>query len=81
MYTAGGASRNVDSAYKDFWYLIPDTYPPASPYPSERGDSRWRCVGRHVVGYRQRWDYGTTKDTNEKLATIGDYSAGNRRLL
>ena len=42
MYTAGGASRNVDSAYKDFWYLFLDTYPPASPYPSKRGDSRWR---------------------------------------
>ena len=42
MYTAGGASTNVDSAYKDFWYLFLDTYPPASPYPSERGDSRWR---------------------------------------
>ena len=45
MYPVGGASRNVDSAYKDFWYLIPDTYPPASPYPSKRGDSRWRSVG------------------------------------
>ena len=46
MYTAGGASTNVDSAYMDFGYLIPDTYPPASPYPSKRGDSRWRSVGR-----------------------------------
>ena len=46
MYTAGGASRNEDSAYNDFWYLFLDTYPPASPYPSKRGDSRWRCVGR-----------------------------------
>ena len=45
MYTAGGASRNVDSAYKDFWHLFSDTYPPASLYPSKRGDSRWRCVG------------------------------------
>ena len=42
MYTAGGASMSVDSAYKDFWYLFLDTYPPASPYPSKRGDSRWR---------------------------------------
>ncbi len=37
MYTAGGAGRNVDSAYKDCWYLFLDTYPPASPYPSEEG--------------------------------------------
>ena len=37
MYTAGGASRNEDSSYKDFWYLFWDTYPPASPYPSEEG--------------------------------------------
>ena len=36
MYTAGGAGRNVDSAYKDFWNMFSDTYPPASPYPSER---------------------------------------------
>ena len=46
MYTAGGASRNIAIAYKDFWHLFWDTYPPASPYPSERGDSRWRSVGR-----------------------------------
>ena len=45
MYTAGGASRNISTAYKDFWYLFLDTYPPASPYPSKRGDSRWRSVG------------------------------------
>ena len=45
MYTAGGASRNIVTAYMDFWYLFLDTYPPASPYPSERGDSRWQCVG------------------------------------
>ena len=45
MYTVGGASRNEDSAYNDFWYLFLDTYPPASPYPSKRGDSLWRCVG------------------------------------
>ena len=37
MYTAGGASMSVDSASKDFWYLFWDTYPPASPYPSEEG--------------------------------------------
>ena len=45
MYTAGGASTNIVTAYKDFWYLFFDTYPPASPYPSKRGDSRWRVVG------------------------------------
>ena len=37
MYTAGGASTNVFTAYMDFWHLIMDTYPPASPYPSEEG--------------------------------------------
>ena len=81
MYTAGGAGTNVDSAYKDFWYLFLDTYPPASPYPSERGDSRWRSVCRHVVEDRQIWDYGTSKNTKKELVTIGDYTAGNRRLL
>ena len=33
MYTAGGASMSVDSAYMDFWYLIPDTYPPGFAVP------------------------------------------------
>ncbi len=37
MYTAGGAGTNEDSSYKDFWYFFSDTYPPASPYPSEEG--------------------------------------------
>ena len=37
MYTAGGASTNIATAYKDFWYLFSDTYPPASPYPSKEG--------------------------------------------
>ena len=37
MYTAGGASRNVDSAYKDFWYLIMDTYPRLRRTPLKRG--------------------------------------------
>ena len=37
MYTAGGASRNISTAYKDFWYLFFDTYPLALPYPSEEG--------------------------------------------
>ena len=50
MYTAGGASRNIVTAYKDFWYLIPDTYPPASPYPSEEGT---RSGGPSVVTW---WD-------------------------
>ena len=84
MYIAGGASTNVDSAYKDFWNMFPDTYPPALPYPSERGDSRWRSVCRHVVEYRHSWDYGTSKDTKntkKELVTIGDYTVGNRRLL
>ena len=81
MYTAGGASRNISAAYKDFWYLFWDTYPPASPYPSERGDSRWRSVCRHVVEDRQIWDYGTSKNTKKELVTIGDYSVGNRCLL
>ena len=53
MYTTGGAGRNVDSAYKDFWYLFSDTYPPASPYPSERGDSRWRSDCRHIMEHRK----------------------------
>ena len=81
MYTAGGASTNVNSAYKDFWNMLLDTYPPASPYPSERGDSRWRSTCRHVVEDRQIWDYGTSKNTKKELVTIGDYTAGNRRLL
>ena len=37
MYTAGGASTNIATAYKDCWYLFSDTYPPALPYPSEEG--------------------------------------------
>ncbi len=64
--------------------MFPDTYPPASPYPSKRGDSRWRSACRHVVGYREILDYGTTKDTKDtkkELVTIGDYTVGNRRLL
>ena len=55
MYTAGGASTNEDSSYKDYWYLISDTYPPASPYPSKRGDSRWRCVGLKSVCLSTLW--------------------------
>ena len=81
MYTAGGASTNVSTPYNDFWYLFWDTYPPASPYPSKRGDSRWRSVGRHVVGYRHSCDYGTSKNTKKELVTIGDNTVGNRRLL
>ena len=81
MYTAGGASTNIATAYKDFWYLFLDTCPPASPYPSERGDSRWRSVGRYDVEYRRIWDYGTSKNTKKELVTIGDYTVGNRRLL
>ena len=37
MYPAGGASTNSPSTQKDFLHLFPDTYPPASPYPSQAG--------------------------------------------
>ena len=70
MYTAGGASTNIATAYKDFWYLFSDTYPPASPYPSERGDSRWRSVGRQMAEYGKICDYGTSKNTKKG---VGDY--------
>ena len=65
MYTAGGAGRNISTAYKDFWYLFWDTCPPASPYPSKRGDSRWRSVCRHIMEYRQIWNHGTSKNTKD----------------
>ena len=55
-----------DIPYNDFWYLFLDTYPPASPYPSKRGDSRWRSVGRHVVEYGKICDYGTSKNPKDK---------------
>ena len=70
MYTAGGAGTNEDSAYKDFWNMFLDTYPPALPYPSERGDSRWRSVCRQMAEYGKICDYGTsknTKDTNKDM--------------
>ena len=81
MYTAGGASRNVDSAYKDFWYLFLDTYPPASPYPSKEGT---RSGGPSVVTW---WNIDIVgimehrKTRKKELVTIGDYTVGNRRLL
>jgi len=53
MYTAGGASTNIATAYKDYWNMLSDTYPSALPYPSERGDSRWRSVGRHNMEHRK----------------------------
>ena len=37
MYTAGGAGTNVDSAYKDFWYLFLDTYPRLRRTPLKEG--------------------------------------------
>ena len=37
MYTAGGASRNIATAYKDFWYLIMDTYPRLRRTPLREG--------------------------------------------
>ena len=81
MYTAGGASRNVDSAYKDFWNMFSDTYPPASPYPSEEGT---RGGGPSVVTW---WNIDIVgimehrKTRKKELVTIGDYTVGNRRLL
>ena len=43
MYTAGGASTNVDTAYKDFWYLCwlrqRDTYPTIVVAPLSKGDA------------------------------------------
>ncbi len=53
MYPAGGAGRNEDFSYKDFWHLFWDTYPPASPYPSERGlavAGRLLIMGFELVG-------------------------------
>ena len=69
MYTAGGASTNVDSAYKDFWNMFSDTYPPASPYPSEEGT---RGGGPSVVTWwnMEKYDYGTSKNTKKR---VGDY--------
>ena len=56
MYTAGGASTNIVTAYKDFWYLFLDTYPPASPYPSEEGTRgggppvvKWLNMEKYVI--------------------------------
>ena len=32
-----------------------------------KGDSRWRCVGRHVVEYGKICDYGTSKNTKDTI--------------
>ena len=81
MYTAGGASTNVDSAYKDFWNMFLDTYPPASPYLSEEGTRgggpsvvKWLNMEKYVIMERR-------KTRKKELVTIGDYTVGNRRLL
>ena len=62
MYTAGGAGTNEDSSYKDFRNMFLDTYPPALPYPSERGGL--------AVAFRLSSHYGTSKnskDTNKDM--------------